>query len=118
MSTIINSDQESFDTDLPSDGIAVVDFWGAWCAPCRAIDPIFAQSAARHTDITHLKVDVDDNPQLSARFEIRSIPTTMFVRDGVIVGRVTGAYTAARLDDLIEQTRNLDMDHVKEQAGS
>jgi thioredoxin len=94
----------------------VVDFWATWCGPCRGFAPVFESSAARHLDVVHLKVDVDTNQQLAATYEIRSIPTTMFVRDGVVVGRIAGALSAARLDELLEQTRGLDMERVREEA--
>ncbi len=113
MSNTVNSSQDSFDRDVPQAGIAVVDFWAAWCGPCRSFAPVFAESSTRHTDVIHLKVDVDENQQLAERYDIRSIPTTMFIRDGIVVGRVAGALSPARLEDLIGQTRELDMKKVR-----
>jgi thioredoxin 1 len=116
VSNVINTTDVLFDQHIPLDGIAVVDFWATWCGPCRSFEPVFDASASAEQDVLHLKVDVDENPSLSTRYEIRSIPTTMFLRDGIVVGRIAGALSATRLKDLIEQTRNLDMAAVRRES--
>jgi thioredoxin 2 len=76
----------------------VVDFWAAWCAPCRGFAPVLAQAAARHPEWLFVKVDTDANPQLSQQLSIRSIPTLAAFRDGKVVDRVSGALPAAQLE--------------------
>ncbi len=76
----------------------VVDFWAAWCGPCRAFAPVFAAAAARHTNVVFAKVDTDANPGLSARYAIRSIPTLAVFHRGALVDRVSGALPAGRFD--------------------
>jgi thioredoxin 2 len=81
-----------------SDRPVVVDFWAAWCGPCRAFAPVFADAAARHRDVVFVKVDTDANPGLSARYAIRSIPTLAVFHRGALLERVSGALPAGRFD--------------------
>ena len=113
---IVDSTQESFASDFKEEGLSIVDFWAEWCAPCRSFAPIFAQSAQERPEIAHLKVNVDEELNLARFFEITSIPTTVFIRDGYLLDSITGAISKSRLDDLITQSYNLDMEMVKKEG--
>ncbi|MFD8479935.1 thioredoxin [Kitasatospora sp. NPDC059673] len=93
-------------------GFVLIDFWAAWCGPCRQFAPVFERAAEKHTDITFAKVDTEAQQELAAAFEIRSIPTLAIIREGVLVFAQPGALPEAALEDLIGQARKLDMAEV------
>lgn len=106
---------ESFERTVSGDGIVFVDFWAAWCGPCKAFAPVFEDAAERNPDIVFGKVDTEAEQQLAAGMRITSIPTLMIFRDGILVFAQPGALRAPQLDQLIEKTRALDMDDVRRQ---
>lgn len=108
---------ENFDEVTHQDGIVLVDFWAAWCSPCLRFAPTYERSSEKHPDITFGKVDTEAEEAIAAKFDIRSIPTIMAIRDGVLVFAQPGALPEAALESIIEQVRALDMDEVREKAG-
>jgi thioredoxin 1 len=112
MSTIPLSGS-TFSETVAKDGIVLVDFWAAWCGPCRAFAPVFGAAAAEHPDIVFGKVDTESEPALARSLDIMSIPTLMAFRDGILVFSQPGALPAPALAKLIAAVRDLDMDAVR-----
>lgn len=106
---------DTFEQAAMSDGILIVDFWAAWCGPCRSFAPVFEAASEAHPDITFAKVDTEAEQQLAAGFRITSIPTLMVFRDGIIVFSQPGALAAPQLEQVIEGVRALDMGEVRKQ---
>jgi thioredoxin 1 len=105
--------KENFDEKVGNDGMILLDFWASWCGPCQRFGPVYERAAERNPDLMFGKVDTEAQPELAGAFEIRSIPTLMIVRDGVVVFSQPGALPEAALDELIDKARALDMDEVR-----
>lgn len=114
MSTIAMT-AEVFEASVVKEGIIFVDFWAAWCGPCRSFAPIFEQASVTHPDITFAKIDTEAEQALAAAAQITSIPTLMAFRDGVLVYREAGALPASALEQLVTSIRELNMDDVRNQ---
>ncbi|HYI07861.1 MAG TPA: thioredoxin [Thermoanaerobaculia bacterium] len=84
-------------------GSYLVDFWAAWCGPCRTIGPILDELAAERSDVTIAKLNVDENPQTSAQFGVQGIPLLIFFKDGAEQGRVTGAVPRGQIEAAIQR---------------
>jgi thioredoxin 1 len=108
----------NFDEVTGSDGIVLVDFWADWCGPCKRFAPVYERSSEKHQNIVFGKVDTEAQQELGAKFDIRSIPTIMAIRDGIMVFAQPGALPQTALESLITQVRALDMDEVRRQVAA
>jgi thioredoxin 1 len=117
MGTITLS-EHSFESTVASNDIMLVDWWASWCGPCRRFGPVFEAAADEHPDIVFAKVDTEAERGLARAAGIRSIPTLMAFRDGVLVYSQPGALPAAALEQVISKVRALDMDAVRAQLAA
>ena len=106
---------DSFESTITDNEIVLVDFWAAWCGPCRMFAPVFEKASEANPDIVFAKVDTEAEQDLAAQAGITSIPTLMIFRDGILLFSQPGALPGPALDDLISQVRALDMDDVRRQ---
>jgi thioredoxin 2 len=95
---VVDATDSTFDVEARSTAPVLVDLWAPWCGPCRFVSPILEELARDHAGrLKVIKVNVDENPALSARFDARSIPTLVVLRDGRVVDRVVGAMPKPQL---------------------
>jgi len=104
---------ENFKQTIEGNGIVLLDYWAEWCGPCRMFGPIFEKVSDENPDITFGKVNTEAEQALAATFQIRSIPTLMVFKDGVLIYSQPGMLPEAALKELVTKTRELDMDEVR-----
>jgi len=105
-----------FTPTIEDNGIVLVDFWAEWCGPCRMFAPWYEEVSQDHTDVVFAKVDTEAEQALAGSFQIRSIPTLMAFRDGILLYKEAGALPKEALSQLVEQVKALDMEDVRRQV--
>jgi thioredoxin 1 len=107
---------DTFEETVTGDGILLVDFWADWCGPCKMFAPVFEKASETHGDLTFGKVDTEAEQGLAGALGIRSIPTLMAFREGVLVFAQPGALPEQALEQVIAAVRDLDMEDVHRQV--
>ena len=108
-----NLTAQNFNEKVTSNDIVVIDFWAPWCGPCKQFAPIFEKTAGEYPDILFGKVNTEEEQELAGHFQIRSIPTTIILRDNIAVFQQPGLLPEEGLKDVIRQVQELDMDMVR-----
>jgi thioredoxin 1 len=105
---------EDFESTIEQNDTVFVDFWAAWCGPCRAFGPVFEEASDNHPDAVFAKVDTEDQQELAGYLGITSIPTLMVFREKVLVFAEAGALPPRELENVISQVNDLEMAKVHE----
>jgi thioredoxin 1 len=111
--TTVALTEETFAPTVQGSPIVLVDFWAAWCGPCRQFAPVFDKVSEANPDIVFAKVDTEAQPGLAQAFHISSIPTLMAIRDGVVLYSQAGALPEQGLSQLVQAVRDADMDEIR-----
>ncbi len=102
MSAVLTITKNNFQEEvLHSEKPVLLDFWAAWCGPCRMVSPVVDEIAAERTDIRVGKINVDEQPELAAQFQVMSIPTLIVIKNGKITNRATGARPKSQILGLL-----------------
>ena len=104
---------ENFQETVNNNDIVLIDFWASWCAPCRTFGPIFEAASEKNPDMVFAKVNTEEQMELAAQFQVRSIPMLAIFKEQILVFAQPGALPASALDQLLEQLKALDMDKVR-----
>ena len=106
---------EEFDSLISDNAMVFVDFWAAWCGPCRQFAPIYEAASEKYPEIVFAKVDTDAEQSLASAVGISSIPTLMIFRDGILLFNQPGALPAPALEEIIGKISDLDMEAVRKE---
>ncbi|HXF79366.1 MAG TPA: thioredoxin [Usitatibacter sp.] len=107
--------KENFESVVTTHPTVIVDYWAPWCGPCRGFAPVFERVAEANPDIVFAKVNTEDEQEIAAHFQIRSIPTLMVFRDQIIVFSQPGALPQNALEQVVAKAKTLDMEEVRKQ---
>lgn len=112
---VVELTKENFEKVVTSNPTVVVDYWAPWCGPCRGFAPVFEKVSQDHPDVVFAKVNTDEEQEIAAHFQIRSIPTLMVFREQIIVFSQPGALPQGAFEQVVAQAKELDMDEVRRQ---
>src|SRR5712691_9744869 len=114
---VIEITKDNFEETILNNPTVLIDFWAPWCGPCRGFAPVFERVAEQNPDVVFAKVNTEDEQEIAGHFQIRSIPTLMVFREQIIVFSQPGALPQNALEQVVEKSKQLDMEEVRKQIG-
>ncbi|MEO5694338.1 MAG: thioredoxin [Usitatibacter sp.] len=115
---VVELTKENFEQVVTGNSTVVVDYWAPWCGPCRGFAPVFDKVSEQHPDVIFAKVNTEEEQEIAAHFQIRSIPTLMVFRDQIIVFSQPGAMPQGAFEQVVTKAKELDMEEVRKQIES
>jgi len=109
----IDITKDTFEDTIANNDIVMIDFWATWCGPCKSFAPIYESVSEKHADVVFAKVNTEQQQELAASFQIRSIPTLMIIREQIVIFSQAGMLPETALEEIIGKVRELDMDMVR-----
>jgi len=112
---VVEATKENFSEIIENNDKVIVDFWAPWCGPCRSFAPIFEKTAEANPEAAFVKVNTEQEQELAAHFQIRSIPTLMVFREQILLFAQPGMLPESSLTDLLVKVGELDMEQVRQE---
>lgn len=112
---VVELTRDNFEQTITENNFVIVDFWAPWCGPCRSFAPTFERISEQHPEIVFAKVNTEDEHEIAAHFQIRSIPTLMMFRDQIIIFSQPGALPESMFKEIVQKASELDMAEVRRQ---
>ena len=109
----INLTKENLESTIMNNDMVIIDFWAEWCGPCKMFGPIFEEASNRHPDVVFAKVDTEQEQELAAYFQVRSIPMVVAFREQIGIFQQPGLLQGPQLDEALGKIKALDMDQVR-----
>jgi thioredoxin 1 len=115
---VVELTKDNFEQVITSNPMVIVDYWAPWCGPCRGFAPVFESVAEANPDVVFAKVNTDDEQEIAAHFQIRSIPTLMVFKEQVVVFSQAGALPKGPFEQVVAKAKELDMEDVRRQMAA